>query len=220
MNRPLSIVLMKRLFVLLFSCLFAFCAMAQTSGFMSSEIPDSVFARMKGKSFATNCTVARSSLCYLRVKHWGKDQHPHDGELICNKRIAQDLLEIFEELYKAHYPIERIALVDNYGADDERSMAANNTSCFNFRTIAGTNRISKHGQGMAIDLNPLYNPCVKKNGNVAPKSGKAYAHRRDSRQDIPMKIDRHDLAYKLFVAHGFRWGGAWPSTKDYQHFEK
>ena len=175
---------------------------------------------MQGKSVPKTCTVSRNELRYLKVLHYGKDGKVHQGELICNKAIAQDLLEIFRELYKAKYKIERISLIDNYGADDTRSMEANNTSCFNFRFMTGsTTRISKHGMGLAIDINPLYNPYVKGN-KIDPPSGKRYAWNRDTRKDIPMKIDRNDLCYKLFIKHGFKWGGAWKSAKDYQHFEK
>lgn len=187
--------------------------------FSATAIPDSIWALMQGKSVPKNCTVGRNELRYLRVMHIGKDGKAHRGELICNKAIAQDLLDIFRELYKAKYPIERISLVDNYNADDNRSMEANNTSCFNFRTVPGTTTLSKHSRGMAIDINPLYNPFVRKSG-VEPLSGKKYAYNRESRKDIPMKIDRSDLCYKLFIKHGFRWGGAWKSSKDYQHFEK
>ena len=183
-------------------------------------IPDSIWSLMQGKSVPKNCTVSRAELRYLKVLHYGKDGKVHQGELICNKSIAQDLLDIFRELYKAKYKIERISLIDNYGADDTRSMEANNTSCFNFRFMTGsTTRISKHGMGLAIDINPLYNPYVKGN-KIDPPSGARYAKNRDKRKDIPMKIDRNDLCYKLFIKHGFKWGGAWKSSKDYQHFEK
>ena len=190
------------------------------AAFTSSTIPDSIWALMQGKSVPKNCTVSRAELRYLKVLHYGKNGKVHQGELICNKAIAQDLIDIFRELYKARYKIERISLIDNYGADDTRSMEANNTSCFNFRFMTGsTTRISKHGMGLAIDINPLYNPYVK-GDKIDPPSGKKYAKNRDTRKDIPMKIDRSDLCYKLFIKHGFKWGGAWKSAKDYQHFEK
>ena len=190
------------------------------AAFTSSTIPDSIWALMQGKSVPKNCTVSRAELRYLKVMHYGKDGKVHQGELICNKVIAQDLIDIFRELYKAKYKIERISLIDNYGADDTRSMEANNTSCFNFRFMTGsTTRISKHGMGLAIDINTLYNPYVK-GDKIDPPSGKKYAWNRDTRKDIPMKIDRSDLCYKLFIKHGFKWGGAWKSAKDYQHFEK
>jgi hypothetical protein len=152
--------------------------------------------------------------------HVGFDGQTHDGEIICNKAIAEDLLEIFEQLYEAGYQIEKIKLVDEYNAEDEASMADNNSSSFNFRFISHTTKISKHGSGMAIDINPLYNPYIKTvngNLNIEPANSTQYV---DRTADFPHKIDESDLAYQLFIAHGFSWGGAWNSSKDYQHFEK
>lgn len=178
-----------------------------------------IFERIKGKSYKDNCTVPLSDLRYLHVLHVGFDGQSHDGEIICNKYIADDLLEIFEELYVAKYPIEKIKLVDEYDADDEASMADNNSSSFNFRFISYTTKISKHGYGLAIDINTLYNPYVKTvNGklSIEPANAAAYV---DRSKDFDYKIDEEDLAYKLFIAHGFEWGGSWKNSKDYQHFE-
>jgi len=179
-----------------------------------------IFARIKGKSYKDDCTVPLSDLRYLHVLHVGFDGQPHEGEIICNKAIAEDLLEIFEQLYEAGYQIEKIKLVDEYNAEDEASMADNNSSCFNFRFISHTTKISNHGKGMAIDINPLYNPYIKTvngNLNIEPANSTPYV---DRAADFPHKIDETDLAYQLFIAHGFSWGGAWNSSKDYQHFEK
>ena len=100
-------------------------------------------------------------------------------------------------------------------------MLHNNTSCFNYRRVAGSKTLSYHSQGKAIDINPLYNPCVKRlhNGStsVSPKTGRAYSNRSKT---FKYKIDHNDLVYKLFKKHGFTWGGDWKSLKDYQHFEK
>lgn len=177
--------------------------------FYSAEIPDEVFQRMQGKSFPKTCTVKRSDLRYLRVLHYNRNGETQVGEMVCNKAVSADLIDIFRRLYDARYPIERMVLIDEYGADDERSMEANNTSCFNFRLMTGsTTRVSKHGLGMAVDLNPLYNPYVK-GKTVKPKGAK-----------LPPEITRSSLPYRLFTKHGFKWGGAWKSLKDYQHFEK
>lgn len=213
---------MKRLRLVLLVLLFPFVAFAaeRDAGFTSSPIDSVVFARMKGKSYKDNCTIPLSELRYLRVLYYDFDGNVCQGEIVCNKLISNDLLEIFEALFNACYPIECMVLIDDYDADDERSMTANNTSCFNFRTVAGTNKLSAHSRGMAIDINPLYNPYVKQvRGKtvVSPLAASAYADRSKA---FPHKIDRNDLCYKLFVAHGFRWGGAWRSSKDYQHFEK
>lgn len=187
--------------------------------FVCSLIPDSVFARMQGKSYKASCPVPRSELRYLRLSYRDAHGQTQRGELICNQSIAQDLVSIFRQLWKADYRIERMQLIDDFDADDERSMDANNTSCFNYRTIAGSNVTSKHGRGLAIDINPLYNPCVK-GKTIQPKRGRKWAFGRDRRKDIPYKIHRNDLCYLLFKEHGFRWGGDWRSLKDYQHFEK
>ena len=178
-----------------------------------------IFTRIKGKSYKDNCTVPLSDLRFLHVLHVGFDGKTHDGEIICNKYIADDLLEIFEELYEAKYPIEKIKLVDEYDADDEASMADNNSSSFNFRYISYTTKISKHGYGLAMDINTLYNPYVKTvNGklSIEPANATDYV---DRSKDFDYKIDEDDLVYKLFIAHGFEWGGSWKSSKDYQHFE-
>ena len=178
-----------------------------------------IFTRIKGKSYKDNCTVPLSDLRYLHVLHVGFDGKTHDGEIICNKYISDDLLEIFEELYEAKYPIEKIKLVDEYDADDEASMADNNSSSFNFRYISYTTKISKHGYGLAMDINTLYNPYVKTvNGKLSIEPANA-ADYVDRSKDFDYKIDEDDLAYKLFIAHGFEWGGSWKSSKDYQHFE-
>lgn len=188
--------------------------------FYREELTDEVFARMDGVSYPKNAQIGREELCYLRVLHTGFDEKTYIGELVVNQKIADDVLEIMKELYENHYPIEKMRLIDEYGADDEASMSDNNTSAFNYRTIAGTNRLSKHGQGLAVDINPRYNPCVRtKNGitTVEPQNGSAYV---DRNADFSYKITEGDLCLQLFLEHGFTWGGSWNSVKDYQHFEK
>lgn len=188
--------------------------------FYISEIPDDIFAKMQGKSYKDDCTVPRDDLRYVHVLHMGFDGEVKEGELVVSKKIADDVLEIFEELYKADYPIEKVRLVDEYDADDESSMSDNNSSAFNFRFISHTTRISKHGLGMAVDINTRYNPYVKTvNGklSIEPANGADYV---DRSKDFAHKIDHDDLCYKLFKEHGFTWGGDWTHSKDYQHFER
>lgn len=188
--------------------------------FYISGIPDDIFAKIQGKSYKDDCTVPRDDLRYVHVLHMGFDGEVKDGELVVSRKIADDVLEIFEELYKADYPIEKVRLVDEYDADDEASMSDNNSSAFNFRFISHTTRISKHGLGMAVDINTRYNPYVKTvNGklSIEPANGADYV---DRSKDFSYKIDHDDLCYKLFTEHGFSWGGDWTHSKDYQHFER
>lgn len=165
--------------------------------------------------------ISYEDLRYVHVLHFDFNGESVEGELICNKAISQDLVEIFYELYKAEYQIEKMTLIDYYDGDDTASMADNNTSCFNYRTVDGTDRLSKHALGLAIDINPFYNPYVRypKDGGqlVTPEGSESYA---DRTQSFPYKIDSSDLCYRLFTEHGFNWGGNWNSCKDYQHFEK
>lgn len=188
-------------------------------GFYSEEISDEIFERMRGKSYPDDCPVPLEELRYLHLLYKDIDGVTHEGEMICNAHISGKLVEIFRKLYENDYPIEHMSLVDDYDADDEASMTANNTSCFNFRYISGTTTISKHGAGLAVDINPLYNPYIKvRDGelHVEPAAGTPYV---DRTADFVYRIDEDDLAYKLFTEAGFTWGGSWKSVKDYQHFE-
>lgn len=165
--------------------------------------------------------ISYADLRYVHIIHYDFDGKLAEGELICHNSIAEDLVEIFYDLYASEYQIEKVTLIENYNGDDTASMADNNTSCFNYRVVDGTKSLSRHALGLAIDINPLYNPYIrydKKGGQtVSPVEGEAYA---DRTVYFPYKIDPDDLCYRLFTEHGFTWGGNWNSSKDYQHFQK
>lgn len=187
--------------------------------FYIKPIPNDIFEKMQGKSYKENCTVLREELRYLHILHVGFDNNTHEGELIVNKRIAEDVLDIFKELYKAGYQIEKVRLIDEYNAQDELSMRDNNSSAFNFRYISYSTTLSKHAMGLAVDINTLYNPYIKQvDGrlNIEPANAVQYV---DRNRQFPHKIDHDDLCYKLFTKYGFEWGGDWEDSKDYQHFE-
>ncbi len=191
----------------------------EEAGFTISEIPDEIFEKMQGKSYREDCPIPREDLRYLRVLHKNLEGETLEGELVCHETVAEDLVDIFRELYEAGYPIGKIKLADEYDAVDEAMMTDNNTSCFNFRFISHTTKISKHGLGVAVDINTLYNPCTKTvDGErvIEPPAGEPYL---DRGQDFPYKIVEGDLCYNLFLEHGFIWGGNWINVKDYQHFE-
>ncbi len=195
-------------------------------GFFYEPISAEIEFRIRGISYPdddTNIEVSLDDLSYVGVLYNDFEGNVAQGELICNNAIALDLVEIFEELYRNGYQFERIELIDEYGGDDTLSMENNNTSCFNYRIVDGTDHLSKHAYGLAIDINPFYNPYVvfNKDGSgetyISPAGSEVYA---DRSKDFPYKIDENDLCYKLFIEHGFTWGGNWNSSKDYQHFQK
>lgn len=165
--------------------------------------------------------ISYEDLRYVHILHYNFEGEVTEGELICNALIAQDLTEIFYELYRAEYQLEKVRLIDEYLADDDASMEDNNTSCFNYRVVEGSDTLSKHAYGLAIDINPFYNPYVRYNNDgslhIDPAGSEVYA---DRSAEFPYKIDANDLCLQLFKEHGFTWGGDWNSMKDYQHFQK
>ena len=184
--------------------------------FAYTEIPDMIFEKMNQVSYVEGAPVAREDLRYLSILYWGMDKTAHKGELIVHKDIADKVSLAFFKLYRASYTIESVRLVDEFGGNDEVSMAKNNTSAFNARQVVGGNGWSMHAYGLAIDINPFYNPYVDEEGNVLPLGAEQYA---DREQAFVMKITTSDYAYQVFTSLGFSWGGDWTGVKDYQHFE-
>lgn len=134
-----------------------------------------------------------------------------EGELVVHADLAEETKDIFNTLFEKRFLIERMVPVVMYGWDDDASMAANNSSAFNYRFIAGTDRLSNHSSGRAIDINPFQNPYTQRDGRVVPE-GAQY----DPSQ--PGTVTE-DIA-AVFKAHGWQWGGDWQDRKDWQHFEK
>ena len=187
------------------------------SMFTIDTISDSTLNRMIGKSYPEGCEVAIDDLRYLIIPHYDGKGYIQIGELVCNKEVADDFIYLFRELFKHKYPIEQMRLIDNYDGDDTKSMEANNTSAFNYRVISGTDKLSRHAYGMAIDINPLYNPCVR-DSNVSPAAGERFADRTKQHKYM---LTNDDLVYKILHDElGFSWGGDWENCKDYQHYEK
>lgn len=196
-------------------------------GFYYEPISEKLRRYMTGISYPADDTAGESpkitfeELRYLHILHYDFNGTPTEGELICNETIAEDLGEIFYELYRNEYQLERVLLIDEYDGDDNASMEDNNTSCFNYRLAVGGNGLSKHAYGLAVDINPLYNPYITYaadgSENILPACAQPYADRSSG---FPYKIDSEDLCYKLFLQHGFTWGGNWNNSKDYQHFQK
>jgi poly-gamma-glutamate synthesis protein (capsule biosynthesis protein) len=171
--------------------------------------------RMSGVSWHRGCPVGFAGLRLLTVDHWGFDGEVHRGRLIVNRDAAAAMLRVMHSLYRQRFPIRQMRLVDAYGADDHRSMAADNTSAFNCRFVAGSPGVwSEHAYGRAIDLNPLENPYVTESGYVSPPAGAPFAQRHHAKG----VIHRGGPVVAAFAAIGWEWGGNWPWPKDYQHF--
>ncbi|MCL2254972.1 MAG: M15 family metallopeptidase [Lachnospiraceae bacterium] len=165
--------------------------------------------------------ITRDELAFLTLLYYDFDGHEQIGEMICNVILADDFLAIFHELYLNKYPLERVRLVEEFGGSDRLAMINNNTTAFNYRKTA-TGKLSKHALGLAIDINPFYNPYIiyDNKGNITRISPEGSDFFIDRSQDFPHKIDENDLCYRVFKEHGFVWGGDWINEKDYMHFQK
>jgi poly-gamma-glutamate synthesis protein (capsule biosynthesis protein) len=171
-------------------------------------------AMLASGSWRPGCPVAIADLRVLSLSYWDFDGQRQQGELMVHNDVAKDVVEAFRSLYEDRFPIFRMELVDNFGADDEASMLADNTSAYNCRGIPGSNAWSQHAYGRAVDINPFENPEVR-NGVVDPAPAVRYADR--SLQDQGM-IHDGDAAVQAFESIGWSWGGYWDEPKDYQHF--
>jgi hypothetical protein len=165
-------------------------------------------------SWHRGCPVGPAQLRRLRVSYWGFDGRAHRGTLIVHRSTVGDLTKVFRRLYLAEFPIRRMRSVDAYRANDDRSMAADNTSAFNCRFVSGTTRWSMHAYGKAIDVNPVENPYVS-GSRVQPPAGRAYLNRSNVRRGMAV---RGGALVRAFSAVGWKWGGLWGGSPDYQHF--
>ena len=165
-------------------------------------------------SWRPGCPVAIRDLRVVTLMYWGFDARARRGRLIVHRREAARIVNAMRTIFVARFPIRRMRLVEAYGSDDDRSMAADNTSGYNCRRVPGSTSWSAHAYGLAVDVNPLENPEIV-GGKVLPPAGAAF---RDRSRRAPGMIHAGDAVVRAFAAIGWRWGGYWRSLKDYQHF--
>jgi hypothetical protein len=178
-------------------------------------ISDAVRARIAGTSWRDDdprCPQL-TDLRYLRVDHVTFDGAVASGELIVAAALAPHAVELFRRLYALGFPIRQLRLVDDYGASDDASMAADNSSAFNFRVVAGTNVLSQHALGRAIDINPVENPW-RRPDRIVPIEGVAFADRTLVR---PGMIVRPGPVVAALDEQGWEWGGDWRHASDDHH---
>jgi D-alanyl-D-alanine carboxypeptidase len=178
------------------------------------ELDAAVCARITNLSWRDEPRCPRFvELAYLAIPHVTFDGAIVIGELIVAAAIAERTIELFRRLYVLGFPIRQMKLVDDYAADDDRSMSADNTSAFNFRVVAGTNVLSQHARGLAIDINPVENPW-RKPDRLVPCEGEAFADRRAIR---PGMFVRPGPVVAVIDELGWEWGGDWRHASDDHH---
>jgi hypothetical protein len=166
-------------------------------------------------SWHPGCPVAIEDLRLLSLEYFGFDGRVHTGEMVVHREVARDVVTVFGKLFHAKFPIRRMRLVDDYGGDDDRSMAADNTSGFNCRPVTGGASWSEHAYGRAIDVNPIQNPYVTVAGTIEPPAGASFVDRSLRAKGM---INAGDVVVGAFASVGWGWGGTWSNPTDYQHF--
>jgi hypothetical protein len=167
-------------------------------------------------SYRAGCPVGPAELRTVRLAYVGFDGRPHLGSLVVNRRVTADIVAVFRRLYAARFPIRRMQPVSAYRGSDSASTAADNTSAFNCRRAVGsaTGAWSMHAYGLAIDVNPVENPYVL-GGRALPPAGRRFL---DRTRPLPGMAVAGGVLVEAFEARGWKWGGRWAGTPDYQHF--
>lgn len=164
---------------------------------------------LKGKEIPKTNT---KNLLLVDVEYYSFDNRLHRGQVVIHKDLAKDIIEIFALIKEKKFPVKKVIPVNYYRWSDEASMKDNNTSAFNYRVINGTRTFSPHALGRAIDINPFLNPQIK-NGKIFPEGATYNKNARGT-------ITSNSWLTHEFYKRGWRWGGNWRFTQDYQHFEK
>jgi D-alanyl-D-alanine carboxypeptidase len=185
---------------------------------VSTISPELCDEMVRHKTLVEGKPVSCRRLALVKFDYFGFDQKTHhDGEIVVLDAVADHAGKIFDTLLDRRYPLQKARLLNLYDGDDDASMADNNTSSFNDRLVAGSNSLSMHAYGLAIDLNPVQNPFIQKvgaNPEVSPKSGENYLDRGKSRPGMAEQV------VDIFADNGFSiWGGDWHNPIDYQHFQ-
>jgi len=153
----------------------------------------------------------RKSLAIVTVRYISFDGKRHQGQIVVGKDLAREVAAIFRDLEKARFPIKKVVPVVRYGWSDDRSMANNNTSGFNYRNKPWERGLSRHAYGAAIDINPMQNPYVR-GGKRLPPGSKRNPRARGTILEGPV--------VRAFIRRGWRWGGHFRGARDWQHFDK
>ena len=185
--------------------------------FSARRLGPATRARVTGSSWHPGCPVALADLRVLRIGYWDFGGRAHVGRMIVAASAVPAMRRAFAALFDARFPIRRMRLVDDYGASDFASIAADNTSAFNCRNATGSSRFSEHAFGRAVDVNPIENPYVYPDGTTVHAASRPYLDRSRHR---PGMAFHGGVLVRAFAAAGWRWGGDWrpPSATDYQHF--
>lgn len=206
---------MKKIF---YSLAFGALVMSFYFSFQSNLISQDIIidSKLNFKEAITNTKAPKEvidSICLIDVRYYSFDGKLHQGQLVVHKELKEDVLAIFKLIEEIKFPIKKVIPIVEYKWSDDDSMEDNNTSAFNFRFVAGTNRMSNHALGRAVDINPFQNPVVYADGRISPSNAKYDTTK-------PGTFFNEHIIVKEFIKRGWSWGGNYKSFKDNHHFDK
>ncbi len=175
-------------------------------------------------SYKSEGPVSWKELAIICVLCRGFNDEIYTGEMVVHKDVAEELCEIFCDIFESGFKIEKMHIMDRYKADDNEAMLDNNSSALCVRKTTDGTKWSNHSYGKAVDINPARNPYVStKNGKpikstVLPPTAAEYLDRKlvQGRDGVitPEVIE-------VFKKRGWDYGGDWTESRtDYHHFEK
>ena len=188
-----------------------------TSATVVRSLTNEERAAMVGVVWHPGCPVGLKDLRRVEGPVLGMDGATYAGVLVVHKNLAVGVAGILAELYQAKFPIESMVPIESFGGDDDRSTMANNSSAFNCRPVTGGHAFSEHAYGRAIDINPVQNPYVRSDGTVLDVNAKRFIDRAATAGQSGV-ITANGTVVRIFRSKGWRWGGLFKRTKDYQHF--
>lgn len=151
------------------------------------------------------------------VNYLNFDFRPRVGQLVVAQSVAGEIQEIFGRIRDGRFPIRSIVPMTHFGENDFESIDKDNCSAYCCRFVAGTDRLSQHAFGRAVDINPLENPYMNSDGS-AHEGSFPY---RPYDEAAPGTILRGGVVVAAFLDKGWEWGGDWTDGAiDLQHFNK
>ncbi|WP_110239226.1 M15 family metallopeptidase [Nocardioides gilvus] len=193
-------------------------AIGKGANVVVTKIPRKVWRSMVGRSWRKGCPVGRSGLRLVRTNYWAFDGYRLRGSMVVAAGVTSNFVGVFTEMHREKVPVRAMYRVDRFGwskklggADDYRSMAADNTSVFNCRRVVGNpSARSPHSYGRSLDLNPWENPFRSRHGVVPNRWWTSHDHPRVAWRSRSHKVVR------MMARHGFRWTYG---TGDAHHFD-
>jgi len=161
-------------------------------------------------SKAPKCVLNQLEL--INVRYYSTDKKIHTGQILTNQKIAQKVECMFQFMLEHKFPVAHAIPIVKYHWDDNLSMQDNNTSSFCYRDIS----FSKHAKGLAIDINPYFNPVRWKAGHEDRINRPIGACHNPA---VPGTFYGSHPVVREFKKLGFRWGHSFSAKFDDHHFE-